>query len=82
MLFRSRKEGFYQAEVDRLFNAIVLPNFSSGLSVYGASDFDLDHSNTKFLKKMSYAILIMYLFNLKILVCSNSCFKIVKSCVK
>ena len=30
-----------QEEVDRLFNAIVLPNFSYGLPVYGASDSDL-----------------------------------------
>ena len=28
----------------------------------------------------SYTILIMYIFNLKILVCSNACFKFVKSC--
>ena len=30
---------------------------------------------------LNYAILIMYLFNLKILICSNSCFKFVKSCI-
>ena len=30
-----------QKEVDHLFNAIVLPNFSYTLSVYGASDFNL-----------------------------------------
>ena len=30
-----------QEEVDHLFNAIVLPNCSYALSVYGASDYDL-----------------------------------------
>ena len=30
-----------QEEVEHLFNAIVLPNFSYPLSVYGASDSDL-----------------------------------------
>ena len=30
-----------QEEVDHLFNAIVLPNFSYALSIYGASDSDL-----------------------------------------
>ena len=33
-----RKEGFSQVEVDRLFSALVLPNFTYGLSVYGAVD--------------------------------------------
>lgn len=36
-----RKEGMSQEEVDHLFNAIFLPNFSYGLPVYGASDSDL-----------------------------------------
>ena len=36
-----RKEGMSQEEVDHLFHAIVLPNFSYALSVYGASDSDL-----------------------------------------
>ena len=36
-----RKEGISQEEVDHLFNAIVLPNFSYALPVYGASDSDL-----------------------------------------
>ena len=36
-----RKEGFSQVEVDRLFSALVLPNFTYGLSVYGAVDSDL-----------------------------------------
>lgn len=35
------KEGMSQEEVDHLFNAIVLPNFSYALLVYGASDSDL-----------------------------------------
>ena len=35
------KEGMSQEEVDHLFHAIVLPNFSYALSVYGASDSDL-----------------------------------------
>ena len=30
-----------QEEVDHLFNAIVLPNVSYALSIYGASDSDL-----------------------------------------
>ena len=30
---------------------------------------------------LNYAILIMYLIVLKILICSNSCFKFVKSCI-
>ena len=36
-----RKKGMSQEEVDHLFNAIVLPNFSHALPVYGASDSDL-----------------------------------------
>ena len=36
-----RKEGFSQVEVERLFSALVLPNFPYGLSVYGAVDSDL-----------------------------------------
>ena len=36
-----RKEGMSQEEVDHLFHAIVLPNFSYAPSVYGASDSDL-----------------------------------------
>ena len=36
-----RKEGFSQGEVDRLFSALVLPNFTYGLSVYDALDSDL-----------------------------------------
>ena len=36
-----RKEGMSQEEVDHLFNAIVLPNFSYALPVYDASDSDL-----------------------------------------
>ena len=36
-----RKEGMSQEEVDHLFNAIVLPNFSFTLPVYGTSDSDL-----------------------------------------
>ena len=36
-----RKEGFSQVEVDRLFSALVLPNFTYGLSVYEAVDSDL-----------------------------------------
>ena len=37
----SRKEGLSQGAVDRLFSALVLPNFTYGLSVYGAVDADL-----------------------------------------
>ena len=36
-----RKEGFRQGEVDRLFSALVLLNFTYGLPVYGAVDSDL-----------------------------------------
>ena len=36
-----QKEDFSQGEVDRLFSALVLPNFTYGLSVYGAVDADL-----------------------------------------
>ena len=32
-----RKEGFSQVEVDHLFSALVLPNFTYGLSVYDMS---------------------------------------------
>ncbi|XP_022798780.1 uncharacterized protein LOC111336877 [Stylophora pistillata] len=41
ILGSSRKEGTSQEEVDHLFNAIVLPNFSYALPVYDASDSDL-----------------------------------------
>ena len=36
-----RKEDFSQGEVDHLFSTLVLPNFTYGLSVYGAADSDL-----------------------------------------
>ena len=36
-----RKEDFGQGEVDHLFSALVLPNFTYGLPVYGAVDSDL-----------------------------------------
>ena len=36
-----RKEGFSQGEVDHLFSALVLPNFTYGLPLYGAIDSDL-----------------------------------------
>ena len=36
-----QKEGFSQGEVDHLFSALVLPNFTYGLPVYGAVDSDL-----------------------------------------
>ena len=36
-----RKEGFSQGEVDHLFSALVLPNFTYGLPVYGAVDSDV-----------------------------------------
>ena len=35
------EEGFSQGEVDHLFSALVLPNFTYGLPVYGAIDSDL-----------------------------------------
>ena len=40
-----RKEQYSQAEIDHLFTFFVLPNFSDGLSVYGASQPDLNISN-------------------------------------
>ena len=36
-----RKEGYMQAEIDFLFNTLVLPNFTYAVSVYGASESDL-----------------------------------------
>ena len=36
-----RKEGFSQGEAHHLFSALVLPNFTYGLPVYGAVDSDL-----------------------------------------
>ena len=36
-----RKEGFSQGEVGHLFSTLVLPNFTYGLPVYGATDSDL-----------------------------------------
>ena len=33
-----RKEGYKQAEMDFLFDTLVLPNFTYALSVYGASE--------------------------------------------
>ena len=36
-----RKEGFSQGEEDHLFSALVLPNFTYGLPVYGAVGSDL-----------------------------------------
>ena len=36
-----RKEGLQQDELDHLFDSIILPDFTYGLSVYGATDSDL-----------------------------------------
>ena len=36
-----RKEGARQEEVDKLFNSLILPILTYGLSIYGASDSDL-----------------------------------------
>ena len=36
-----RKEDFSHGEVDHLFSALVLPNFTYGVPVYGAADSDL-----------------------------------------
>ena len=36
-----RKEGYKQAEIDFLFDTLVLPNFTYALSVYEASESDL-----------------------------------------
>ena len=36
-----QKEGFSQGEVDHLFSALVLANFTCGLPVHGAVDSDL-----------------------------------------
>ena len=36
-----RKEGLDQAEIDHLFNRIVMPKITYGLPVYGSSDADL-----------------------------------------
>ena len=36
-----RKEGYMQAEIDFLFDTLVLSNFTYALSVYGASESDL-----------------------------------------
>ena len=41
VLRSSWKEGFSQGEVDHLFSALVLLNFTYGLPVYGAADSDL-----------------------------------------
>ena len=47
-----RKEGFSQGEVDHLFSALVLPNFTYGLPIYGAVDLDLtDIQNFELLEK-------------------------------
>ena len=40
-----RKEQYSPAEIDHLFTFLVLPSFSYGLSVYGASQPDLNISN-------------------------------------
>ena len=36
-----RKEGYSQNEIDYLFQALVMPNITYGLSVYGASNAEL-----------------------------------------
>ena len=46
-----RKEGMCQEKIDRLFSAIVLPNFTYALLVYGASDSDLT-LNTKLFRPL------------------------------
>ena len=37
-----RKEGTAEVEVDKLFETIVLPNILYGITVYGASEADLN----------------------------------------
>ena len=38
------EEGFSQGEVDNLFSALVLPNFTCGLPVYGAVPGGYSHT--------------------------------------
>ena len=55
------KEGMSQEEVDHLFNAIVLPNFSYALSVYGASDtefFRLVYEKKVYVQECKYQGLV------------------------
>ena len=42
MLRVCRKERYSQTEIDYLFYSIVLPNITYGLSVYGASDAEIN----------------------------------------
>ena len=37
-----RKEQYNQTEIDHLFRSLVLPNITYGLSIYGASESDLN----------------------------------------
>ena len=41
MLISLRKEGYTQAEFDNLFQCLVIPNLTYGLSVYGAVNAEL-----------------------------------------
>ena len=41
MLRSLRKEGYIQAELDYLFQCLVIPNLTYGLSVYGAVNAEL-----------------------------------------
>ena len=41
MLRSLRKEGYTQAEFDNLFQCLVIPNLTYGLSVYGAVNAEL-----------------------------------------
>jgi len=45
-----RKEGYSQAEIDHLFNALVIPKIAYGISVYGSSPSDL-HINRCYKRK-------------------------------
>ena len=64
MLRSLRKEGYTQAEFDNLFQCLVIPNLTYGLSVYGAVNAELTTVQC-FLDrcyKRRYILLILFLY--------------------
>ena len=55
-----RKEGLDQAEINNLFNIIVMPKITYGLPVYGSSDAELTIIQYLFLRRYIYYPMCIY----------------------
>ena len=72
-----RKEQYCQVEIDHLFKSLVLPNFTYCLSVYGASEPDLNIIK-HFLDRCHKRRFVCFPVSIKNLLCRQDC-KILKA---